>query len=105
MVAEVSPYETDLDWDDVTEPADMAAIVDVLGRATAKIHCSSDEDSDQSLVDFQTEEAIATALRGRRRAFTDAVVDFGVEYAAQVRNDHALFVEAFRSGRISVAAT
>lgn len=105
VVAEVSPYETDLNWDDVTEPADMTSIVDVLGRATAKVHCSSDEDSDQNLVEFQTEEAIATALRGRRKAFTEAIVDFGIEYAATVRADHALFVDAFRSGRVSVAAT
>ena len=105
VVAEVSPYETDLDWGNVTEPADMAAIVDVLGRATAKVHCSSDEDSDQSLVDFQTEEAIASALQGRRRAFIASITDFGVDYAARVRADHALFVDAFRQGRVSVAAT
>ena len=32
------------------------------GRATAKIHCVSDEDSDEDLVDFQTEEAIIEAI-------------------------------------------
>jgi uncharacterized protein (DUF2252 family) len=105
VVSEVSPYETDLDWSDVTEPGDIAAIVDVLGRATAKIHCSSDEDSEQNLVEFQTEDAIAATLQGRRTAFTAAVVEFGIDYAARVRADHALFVDAFRSGRISVAAT
>ena len=33
------------------------------------------------------------------------VVEFGIEYAERVRRDHALFVEAFRAGRIGVAAT
>jgi hypothetical protein len=34
------------------------------------------------------------------------VVEFAHEYAAQVRADHALFVEAFRSGAIpGVAST
>src|SRR4029079_7995584 len=69
VVSEVSPYEVDLDWENITEPEDMAAVVDLLGRATAKIHCASDEDSDQDLVSFQVETAIADSLAGRRRAF------------------------------------
>ena len=64
VVAEVSPYEVDLDWENITEPDDMAAVVDLLGRATAKVHCASDEDSDQDLVDFQVEAAIVASLQG-----------------------------------------
>jgi uncharacterized protein (DUF2252 family) len=105
VVAEVSPYEVDLDWADITEPDAIAAVVDLLGRATAKIHCASDEDSEQDLVDFQVEEAIATSLEGRRREFTRWVTDFGMDYATRVRDDHALFVGAFREGRIGVSAT
>jgi uncharacterized protein (DUF2252 family) len=106
VVAEISPYEFDLDWGDLTEPDELAAVVQLLGRATAKVHCASDEDSDQSLVDFQTEEAICAVLEGRRKAFVADLTDFAVEYAARVRVDHELFVEAFRDGRIgSVSAT
>ena len=105
VVSEVSPYEVDLDWSGITEPDDIRAVVDLLGRATAKIHCASDEDSEQDLVDFQVEEAIADSVEGRRREFTAWVTDFGMEYAVQVRNDHTLFVEAFREGRIGVSAT
>jgi uncharacterized protein (DUF2252 family) len=105
VVSEVSPYEVDLDWENITEPDDMAAVVDLLGRATAKVHCASDEDSDQDLVAFQVEEAVTASLKSRRRAFTDHVVDFGLSYAGTVRRDHALFVDAFRRGLIGVAAT
>ncbi len=105
VVAEVSPYEVDLDWSDITEPDEIAQVVGLLGRATAKIHCASDEDSNQDLIDFQVEDAIADSLDGRRREFTAWVTDFGMEYAHQVREDHTLFVEAFRSGRIGVSAT
>ena len=105
VVSEVSPYEVDLDWSIITEPDDIAAVVDLLGRATAKIHCASDEDSEQDLVDFQVEEAIAESVDRRRREFTAWVTDFGMEYANRVREDHALFVHEFREGRIGVSAT
>jgi uncharacterized protein (DUF2252 family) len=105
VVSEVSPYEVDLDWGDLDEPSDMATVIDQLGRATAKIHCASDEDSQQDLVDFQVEQAIAEVLEGRRRDFTDHIVDWGIDYAARVRADHALFVDAFREGQVGVSAT
>ena len=98
VVSEVSPYEVDLDWSDLTEPEDIAEVVDMLGRATAKIHCASDEDSEQDLVDFQVEEAIASSLDRRRKEFTAWLTDWGMAYAVRVRDDHALFVEAFRDG-------
>jgi uncharacterized protein (DUF2252 family) len=105
VVAEVSPYEVDLNWSGLTEPDTIAAVVDLLGRATAKIHCASDEDSEQDLVDFQVEDAIAESLDRRRREFTAWLADFGVSYAERVRRDHALFVNAFREGRIGIKST
>ncbi|MET0525937.1 MAG: DUF2252 domain-containing protein [Nocardioides sp.] len=105
VVAELSPYEVDLDWSSISEPDQVKDVVDLLGRATAKIHCASDEDSTQDLVDFQVEEAIAKSVDRRRREFTSWISDFGIEYAARVREDHALFVDAFREGRIGVSST
>lgn len=105
VVSEVSPYEVDLDWDEINEPEDMREVVDLLGRATAKIHCASDEDSQQDLVDFQVEEAIAASLKGRRNDFVAWLCDWGIDYAARVREDHAVFVDAFREGRVGIAAT
>ncbi|WP_457186066.1 DUF2252 domain-containing protein [Nocardioides sp. P5_E3] len=105
VVAEVSPYEVDLDWSEINEPEDMRSVVDLLGRATAKIHCASDEDSHQDLVDFQVEAAIARSLEGRRNEFVDWLCQWGIAYAVRVREDHALFVDAFREGRVGIAAT
>ncbi len=106
VVAEISPYEADLDWGALTEPDEMAKVVRDLGRATAKVHCASDEDSDQNLVTFQTEEAISTVLEGRRKEFVADLTDFAISYADTVRTDHSLFVDAFREGRIGgVSAT
>jgi uncharacterized protein (DUF2252 family) len=106
VVSEVSPYELDLDWSDLNEPDEMALVVESLGRASAKVHCASDEDSDQDLVEFQVENAIADVLDGRRDEFTADIVDFGIDYAGRVRRDHAQFVSAFREGEIGgVTAT
>jgi uncharacterized protein (DUF2252 family) len=100
LVAEVSPYEADLDWSELTEPGDIAPVVEYLGRATAKAHCVADADADHALVPFQAEEAIMSAVGGREEEFTGWVVDFAHSYAARARADHAAFVEAFRSGAV-----
>lgn len=105
VVSEISPYAVDLDWENIIEPGDIADVVGLLGRATAKVHCAADEDSDQVLVPFQVERAIVASLRGRRRDFVQHVVEFGLGYAERVRKDHALFVDTFRAGKIGVAAT
>ncbi len=105
VVSELSPYEVDLDWATLTEPDRILGVVDLLGRATAKIHCASDEDSEQDLVDFQVEDAIAEVLEGRRKELVAWVTDFALGYADRVREDHSLFVAAFREGRIGVSAT
>ncbi|QJY46565.1 DUF2252 domain-containing protein [Pseudonocardia broussonetiae] len=106
VVSEVSPYENDLDWSNLTEPDEIAPVVEYLGRATAKVHCVADSDADHTLVPFQTEDAILAVVDGKEEEFADWVVDFAHSYAARVREDHALFVEAFRGGAIpGVAAS
>ena len=106
VVSEVSPYEADLDWTELTEPDEIDPVVDALGRATAKAHCVGDSDADVTVVEFQTEDAVSNVVGGREDEFVDWVVDFAHTYAAQARADHDLFVEAFRSGQVpGVAAT
>lgn len=100
VVAELSPYESDLDWSELTEPDELTEVIEQLGRAVAKVHCVGDADSDQELVDFQTEDAIAERIDDRDDEFVDDIVEFGLEYATTVRDDHRHFVEAFREGRI-----
>ncbi len=100
VVAELSPYESDLDWSELTEPDELTEVIEQLGRAVAKVHCVGDADSDQTLVEFQTEDAIAELIGDRDDDFVDDMVSFGLDYAATVRDDHRHFVEAFREGRV-----
>jgi uncharacterized protein (DUF2252 family) len=100
VVAELSPYELDLDWENLTEPEDIAPVMTQLGRATAKLHCVGDADSDHTLVPFQTEEAITAMIGDRRGEFIADLVRFAQHYARRTQEDHRLFVDAFRAGAI-----
>ncbi len=100
VVAELSPYELDLDWEDLTEPDQIRPVMTQLGRATAKLHCVGDADSDHTLVPFQTEEAIAAMVGGRREEFVADLVAFAHDYARHTQDDHRRFVDAFRAGAI-----
>lgn len=100
VVQEISPYTHGIDWDQLTEPDEILSLLESLGQATAKIHCVADADSDQTLVDFQTEDAILTAIGNDGDAFVADMVEFGARYGALARRDYRLFVDAFRNGRI-----
>jgi uncharacterized protein (DUF2252 family) len=101
VVKEYSPYEADLDWADLSEPDELAQVLEQLGRATAKVHCVSDvDDPSTPLVDFQVEEAISAVVRDREQELVEELTAFALEYAGRARKDHALFVDAFRAGRV-----
>jgi len=100
VVSELSPYVEDLDWSDLTEPEQMSPVLDYLGRATAKVHCVADKDSDPNIVGFQTEDEIMEVLSGNEDEFVQEMAEFGARYAEIARDDHRLFVDAFRNGLI-----
>lgn len=102
LVAEVSPYAVDLDWSDLDDPEEIAAVVADLGRATATMHAAADEaESGQSLVPFSTERAIDAAIAADEVGFPELLVDFAHAYGARARADHQIFVDLFRNGRIT----
>ncbi|MEW1903906.1 DUF2252 domain-containing protein [Streptomyces sp. NPDC056488] len=100
LVAEVSPYAVDLDWSDIDDPAEIAATVADLGRATATMHAAADDSSGHSLVPFSTERAIDAAIGADGEGFAELLVDFAHSYGARARADHQIFVDLFRNDRI-----
>jgi uncharacterized protein (DUF2252 family) len=100
VIKELSPYEADLDWGDVTEPDEVLPLVEQLGRATAKIHCVSDASSEHPLVDVEVERAITDVIGDRVEDFAADLATFGAEYGSLTRDDHRRFVDAFRNGMI-----
>lgn len=97
LVAEVSPYTSDVKWDDINKMDDILELLEYMGRAVAKVHSVSDEDSDQTLINYSIDEAISKSLAGRNDDFVEEMVTFGQEYGKIVRDDHELFVDAFRN--------
>ncbi|GAA0490777.1 DUF2252 domain-containing protein [Streptomyces olivaceiscleroticus] len=100
LVAEVSPYAVDLDWSDIDEIEEIAAVVADLGRATAAMHAAADDESGHSLVPFSTERAIDAAIAADEDGFAELLVDFAHGYGSRARRDHQIFVDLFRNGRI-----
>ena len=75
VIKELSPYEADLDWDAVTELDEMLPLVRDLGRATAKVHCVSDEGSEHPLVDVNVEAKITDVIGDRDDEFARDLAD------------------------------
>ncbi|MFG2140638.1 DUF2252 domain-containing protein [Streptomyces sp. NPDC048650] len=100
LVAEISPYAVDLDWSDIDDPEEIAAVVADLGRATATMHGAADDESGHSLVPFSTERAIDAAIAADEDGFAQLLVDFAHSYGARARADHQIFVDLFRNGQI-----
>ncbi len=100
VVQELSPYSSDLDWESADELEEIEPLVHQLARATAKIHCVSDATSEEDLVEFETESALADVLADRHEEFGDWIADVGHAYARAVRDDHRRFVDAFRNGEL-----
>jgi hypothetical protein len=101
VVKEFSPYETDLDWSALSRGRRDVECFEQLGRATAKgaLRVDADDEStpagrlpDRGLRSRRGAGAARTSWWRRRRspsAWSDG---------ARARRDHALFVDAFRSG-------
>ncbi|WP_229400456.1 DUF2252 domain-containing protein [Micromonospora okii] len=100
LVAEVSPYAADLDWADVNEPEELAGVLADLGRAVARMHSVADDESSHDLVDYSTEEAIVAAVETDPEGFVAGLVEFAHAYGLRAREDHQLFVDLFRNGRL-----
>ena len=101
VVKELSPYERDLDWGELNDVEEVARVSVELGRAVAKIHSVADAHAEHSLVPFPAEQAIASSIGADRQRFAAELADFALAYSAVVRNDHGLFVDAFRNHQIA----
>jgi hypothetical protein len=73
---------------------------DDLGQGTAKVHCIADENLDSTILGFQTQDEIIAAIGGKDEECVNEMVGFSITYSEVARDDHRLFVDAFRNGQI-----
>ena len=97
VVKELSPYEADLDWDPSASPTRSLPLLRCLGQATAKIHCVSDAGSARS---WSTSRPRRRSTPSATRRLRGELAEFGADYGERAREDHRLFVDAFRNGEI-----
>jgi hypothetical protein len=101
VVNELSPYVTDFDWDGLADTEQINDVSHQFGHAVAKIHCTADAQADLTLVPFPAERAIAACIGNEPvDEFAARLVDFAFGYADVVREDHQLFIDAFRNHEI-----
>src|SRR5699024_11488190 len=81
VVSELSPYVGDLDWSELTEPDEIKPVLQYLGQATAGMHCVSDADTEQSLVNFQSEEASTSVIGSDEETSIADIIELGRSYA------------------------
>ena len=64
------------------------------------MHSVADDESSHDLVDFSTEEAIVAAIDKDEAGFVDAPGRLRPRVRRPAREDHQIFVDLFRNGRV-----
>lgn len=98
FVREKSPYEADFDYTRLTSYGAFSTAVQYMGKVVAKNHALSDKDYDATLKPYSIDKEIDDVLTGNKSEFKDELVQFAVDYAAQVKLDFQSFMSAYASG-------
>ncbi|MCX2522751.1 DUF2252 domain-containing protein [Larsenimonas rhizosphaerae] len=93
MSRERAPFRDDIDLDDLSK-RDWKKYARICGRVLAQVHALSDE---SGRIDYDVEPAIINAI-GPRALFIADMVEFALEAADRVRQDHAMFREDHARG-------
>ncbi len=77
---------------EIMNPTNLKGYASLCGAVLARAHSRSGD------------PAVLTGYMGKSNAFEEAIADFSVAYAAQNERDHAVFMNAIRSGLIEARA-
>lgn len=92
-VRERSPYKKRLKLEDLQTTEDMARVLTLMGRLTAKMHARADFDVSLGLLPYHSEKEIFNAMGDDSDAFVKHISQFAYAYADIVERDYALFTE------------
>ncbi|WP_414570384.1 DUF2252 domain-containing protein [Nostoc sp. CCY 9925] len=98
MVREKSPYQVDFDYTLLTTKSKFMDAMDYAGKVVAKNHAISDKDYDAAIIAVSVDKEVSDITSGNKAVFKDEIVNFALDYAAQVDYDYASFKDAYNRG-------
>lgn len=100
LVREKSPYEADFDVTKLTGYGSFSTAAQYMAKVVAKNHAASDQDYDATLIPYSIDKQIDDAVAGYKSAFKTEVLNFAIDYAAQVQLDYQSFLSARAGGAV-----
>ncbi|MFN6501195.1 MAG: DUF2252 domain-containing protein [Nostoc sp. DedQUE01] len=98
MVREKSPYEVDFDYTLLTTKSKFMDAMAYAGKVVAKNHAISDKDYDAAIIAVSVDKEVSDITSGNKAVFKHEIVNFALDYAAQVEYDYASFKDAYNRG-------
>lgn len=92
-VRERSPYKKKVKASQLDTVEDFDAVLEIMGRVTAKIHSRADVDTEHELFTHESEEEILDAIGKNFDAFKEQLSFSAMTYKVQVNYDYNLFTE------------
>ncbi|MFP3916501.1 DUF2252 family protein [Lysinibacillus telephonicus] len=92
-VRERSPYKKKVKASQLATVEDFDAVLEIMGRVTAKIHSRADVDTEHELFTHESEEEILDAIGKNFDAFKEQLSFSAMTYKVQVNYDYNLFTE------------
>lgn len=93
------PYQEDFDHLLLSSNAKFSTAVKYFGKAAAHAHALADKDYDAALISYGSDNTILSAITSTA-GFKAETLAFAKNYAAQVKQDYADFVDAKKAGAV-----
>ncbi|MFC4401687.1 DUF2252 domain-containing protein [Gracilibacillus xinjiangensis] len=92
-VRERCAYDKDIDPKHLNGVKPIKQAVKVMGKIAAKIHARADQDINEELLSYHSEDAINEVIERDRTQFIQELVSWSRFYKHQVERDYELFLE------------
>lgn len=96
---EKSPFQEDFDYTLLTTYGKFNTAVEYMGKVLARAHAMSDQDYDSTLITYSIDKQVTDVVTSRS-SFETEVVNFAVDYAAQVEYDWQSLKTARQNGTV-----
>ena len=100
MLREKSAYQEDFDYSQLTSYSKFYDAAGYFGKVVAKNHALADKDYDSALIGYSIDKEILDAIGANSSGFITEILNFSVNYAAQVEQDYTDFLLARQSGEV-----